>query len=104
EPLFARAGNRRYFVKVLDRRHRDADLLFKAWRYLAFREVEDEAPFATPKQKVEHEALLSLLAERAALHTPTIIGIVPTGPGQAALVEAAVDGIPLDRLPAQRNE
>jgi hypothetical protein len=37
------------FVKTIGRDQRTADWLFKAARFLAFREVEDEAPFATPK-------------------------------------------------------
>jgi undecaprenyl-diphosphatase len=89
-------SGRRLFVKAIDREHRNADLLFKLWRYAAFRHVEDEAPFATPKQEVEHEALLLLLAARAGAHVPRVIAGVQSGSGPALLVLEYVDGRPLD--------
>ena len=86
------------FVKLVGREHRDADWLFKAWRFLAFREVEDEAPFITPKQQVEHEAYLAVLAERAGIRTPPVELTVPAGDGGIVLAERAVPGLSLDRL------
>jgi hypothetical protein len=41
----------RWFVKAVGREERDADLLYKLWRWAAFREVEDETPFATPSRR-----------------------------------------------------
>jgi membrane-associated phospholipid phosphatase len=38
------------FLKWKGRQHRDADWLFRAWRYLMYRHIGDEIPFATPKQ------------------------------------------------------
>lgn len=86
------------FVKVVSREQRDADWLFKAWRFLAFRGTEDEAPFATPKQQVEHEAYLALLAERAGVRTPPLVasGVVE-GDG-AFLAEELVQGHTLDTV------
>lgn len=88
-------NGRPLFVKVVGRQQRDADWLFRAWRYVAFREAGDEPPFATPKQLVEHEAYLSLLAARAGVRTPALVaaGALPDGSG--LLVWGRVSG---DRL------
>jgi glycosyltransferase 2 family protein len=40
-------SGRRLFVKAVDREHRNADMLFKLWRYVVLRHVEDEAPFVS---------------------------------------------------------
>lgn len=87
-------------VKAVGREQRDADLLFKAWRHLAFREVEDEAPFASVKQQVEHEAYLSLLAARAGVRTPAPSTAVPAGDGHVLLVRPYVAGRTLDGMSA----
>jgi uncharacterized membrane protein YbhN (UPF0104 family)/membrane-associated phospholipid phosphatase len=96
-----RAGER-WFVKAVGREQRDADLLYKLWRWAAFREVEDETPFATPKQEVEHEAYLQLLAARAGVRTPAVLTAAPTGDGHVLLVQQHVAGQTLDRLDAAR--
>jgi undecaprenyl-diphosphatase len=93
---------RRLFVKAVGREQRDADLLYKLWRWAAFREVEDETPFATPKQAVEHEAYLGLLAARAGVRTPAVLTVAPTGDGHALLVQRHVAGQTLDRLDTAR--
>ncbi len=92
-PFVVVGGDGDLFVKALDRERRNADLLFKAWRWMAFRQVEDEAPFATPKQAVEHEAYLALLAARAGVRTPAVVATVGLAGGTALLVE--------ERLPAR---
>jgi glycosyltransferase 2 family protein len=89
---------RQLFVKSVGREQRDADLLFKAWRHLVLRRLEDESPFATPKQQVEHEAYLSMVASRAGVLTPTIVATSETGHGTFLLVEELIDGTPLDAL------
>lgn len=100
-PFVVRARDgERWFVKVVGREQRDADLLYKLWRWAAFREVEDETPFATPKQAVEHEAYLQLLAARAGVRTPAVLTAVPTGDGHVLLVQQHVAGETLDRLDA----
>ncbi|MGH9011739.1 MAG: phosphatase PAP2 family protein, partial [Acidimicrobiia bacterium] len=87
-PFFVTAEHgRRLFVKAVGREHRDADLLFKVWRFLFYRQVEDEAPFATPKQQVEHEALMSLLAGRAGARTPAVVTMIGMSGGSALLVQ-----------------
>jgi glycosyltransferase 2 family protein len=77
-------------------------VLYKLWRWAAFREVEDETPFATPKQAVEHEAYIGLLAARAGVRTPAVLTAAPTGDGHALLVLQHVAGETLDRLDAAK--
>jgi glycosyltransferase 2 family protein len=72
----------------------------RLWRWAAFREVEDETPFATPKQAVEHEAYLQLLAARAGVRSPAVLTAAPTGDGHILLVLQHVAGGTLDRLDA----
>jgi membrane-associated phospholipid phosphatase/tRNA A-37 threonylcarbamoyl transferase component Bud32 len=92
-PFFAAGEDgRELFVKVVGREQRDADWLFKAWRWLAYRELEDEAPFATGKQLIEHEAYVSLLAARAGIRTPRIVTTSSMADGSAVLVTERVHG------------
>jgi undecaprenyl-diphosphatase len=64
----------------------------------AFRHVEDEAPFATPKQEVEHEAYVALLAARAGVRTPAVLATVGMAPNTALLVEERLPARSLDAL------
>jgi undecaprenyl-diphosphatase len=97
-PFVVDGGDRNLFVKAVGREQRNADLLFKAWRWLAFRHVEDEAPFATPKQAVEHEAYVALLAARAGVRTPAVLATVGLAPSTALLVEEQLPARGLDTL------
>lgn len=96
-PFVADTAAGRLFVKVVGREQRDADALFKAWRMLAYRQIEDEAPFATPKQQVEHEAYLSLLAARAGVRTPEPVATAAVAGGLVLLAQPMVDGTTLER-------
>ena len=96
-PFFATNDDgRAYFVKAVGREERDADVLFKAWRFLAYRHVEDESPFASPKQQVEHEAYVSLLAERSGARVPTIVTTAETDDRSTLLVQERITGHSLD--------
>lgn len=90
----------RLFVKALGREERNADLLFKLWRFIAVRGVEDETPFVTPKQEVEHEALLLLLAARAGVRVPGTLAAVQLRSRPAVLVLENVEGRALGDLEA----
>lgn len=97
-PFFAELGDGRdVFVKAVGREERDADALFKAWRWLALRGIEDEAPFSSPKQQVEHEAFLALLAERAGVRTPSIVTTTRTVSGAFVLVQQRIHARPLEQ-------
>ena len=80
------------FVKAVGRDQRDADLLFRIGRWLAFREVGDEAPLATAKQQVEHEAYLLLAAARAGARVPALLTTAEADDGVWLLAERRVAG------------
>jgi glycosyltransferase 2 family protein len=104
-PFVVRDGRgERLFVKAVGREQRDADLLYKLWRWAVFREVEDETPFASAKQQAEHEAYLSLLASRAGVRTPEVLTATPAADGQVLLVQQYVAGRTLDRLDAAQAD
>ncbi|MGY1869176.1 MULTISPECIES: lysylphosphatidylglycerol synthase domain-containing protein [Nocardia] len=90
-------GSGELFVKAIGYHERNADLLFKLFRHVVFREVEDESPFATPKQQAEHEAFIALLAARAGVRTPTIEGVGATSGDDAWLAETCIPARDLAR-------
>ncbi|MET7771805.1 lysylphosphatidylglycerol synthase domain-containing protein [Nocardia sp. NPDC005366] len=89
------------FVKVIGYHERNSDLLFKSFRHLVFRELEDESPFATPKQQAEHEAFVALMAYRVGVRTPPIISVGVAENGDAWLAEARIPGRDLGRSVAE---
>ncbi|MBV8950837.1 MAG: flippase-like domain-containing protein [Actinobacteria bacterium] len=92
------ADGRTLFCTTLAREQRDSDALYKLWHFLAYRELEDEEPFATPKRAVEHEAYVMLLAARAGVTTPGLVLTTGMADGGAALVEERVQGRALDTV------
>ncbi|HUF31647.1 MAG TPA: phosphatase PAP2 family protein [Acidimicrobiales bacterium] len=90
----------RLFVKAMGRDQRDADLLFKLWRFVAYRETEDEAPFTTPKRQLEHEAYLTMLAASAGATVPKVVSTGGDEEGVTYLVLEHVDGTVLADLGA----
>ena len=83
---------RELFVKAVGRTQRDADVLYKAWRFLVYRRPVDEFPFLTPKQDVQHETHLSMLAERAGVRTPPVVLDVGAEDGTMLLVQERIRG------------
>ena len=74
------------WVKVIGRDEADAQLLAKAWRFVAYK---DSGPtlFLTRLQQVEHEAYTVLLAHNAGVRVPEVVVAATAGPGAALLVE-----------------
>ena len=64
-------GGGALFVKVFGSDHRDADLLYRAYRGIRLRGVGDTRPAASLFKAVEHEALLAVMAERAGVRCRT---------------------------------
>jgi len=60
------------FIKVLGSDQRDADLLYRAYRFILLREVGDARPAASLIQAVEHQALAAVMAERAGVAVPAV--------------------------------
>ena len=101
-PFYAAAGDGEpLFIKVLGSDQRDADLLYRGWRFIRLREVGDTRPAASLIQAVEHQALAAVMAERAGVAVPAVRQVIKTADGSALLVMERVNGSSLDRTPGQ---
>jgi uncharacterized protein (TIRG00374 family) len=89
------------FIKVLGSDQRDADLLYRAYRFVRLRDIGDTRPAASLIQAVEHQALAAVMAERAGVTVPAVRQVIKTADGSALLAMDRVDGSSLDRIPAQ---
>ena len=102
-PFFAVTDDgRRLFIKALGSDQRDADLLYRAYRFARLRDVGDTRPAASLIQAVEHQALAGTMAERAGVRVPRVDRVIKAADGTALLVTERVDGSSLERLPAGR--
>jgi glycosyltransferase 2 family protein len=101
-PYFADGvGGEHYFVKILGRDERSADLLFRVYRYLRLENVGDERPFSSLKRAVEHEGMSSVWAERAGVRTPVTVACVELDDGSMALVYQMVKGRSIDSVASE---
>ncbi len=87
------------FVKVLGSQERAADLLFRVYRFLRFKNVGDDRPFSSLRRTIEHEALIALLARDVGIRTPRLRGIVDVGADSMLLAYEMIDGSSLDGVP-----
>ncbi len=90
------------FIKVLGSDQRDADLLYRAYRFARLRGIGDTRPAASLIQAVEHQALVAVMAERAGVAVPPVRQVIRSADGSALLAMKRVDGSSLDRGPVQR--
>ncbi len=86
------------FVKVVGKENNVADWLFKLWRKVIYRRLEDETPFFNPKRQLEHEAYISNLALLSGIRTPRALGIFQTLPDRWAHAQVMIDGKSLDKV------
>ena len=102
-PFEAVTGDgRALFVKVFGSDQRDADLLYRAWRGVRLRDVGDTRPAASLLAAVEHEALLSVMAERAGVAVPHVGQVIRAKDGSVLLTMELVAGQSLDHIPDDR--
>ena len=94
-------GDRR-FVKALGRDQRHADLLYRGYRLAWLRGVGDVPPASSLKQSVEHQALVGLVAERAAVRVPHVDRLAEASDGSVLLVMQLIDGRSLQDGPMER--
>lgn len=95
----AMTGNGESFVvEVVRRGQRRAGWAYRARRLLASLEVEDEPSLSSPRHEVDHEAFVTLLAERAGVRTPGVVFAAEMGHGPALLVRRKVEGRRLSSL------
>ena len=80
-----RLGRSRIDVSVYGRDASDAQLLAKTARFVFYR---DSGPTLalTRRQQVEHEAYLTMMAERAGAKVPEVLAAGPAGPARDALL------------------
>jgi undecaprenyl-diphosphatase len=98
-PYFAtRDDGTGLFVKVLGAQNRAADLLFRSYRMLRYKDVGDGRPFSSLRRTVEHEALVALLARDVGIRTPRMRGVVDVGADSMLLAYEVIDGVSLDAL------
>jgi len=90
------------FIKVLGSDQRDADLLYRAYRFIRLRDVGDTRPAASLIQAAEHQALVAVMAARAGVTVPAVRQVIKTADGSAVLAMDLVDGHSLDLIPVQR--
>ncbi|MER7011344.1 lysylphosphatidylglycerol synthase domain-containing protein [Saccharopolyspora sp. NPDC000359] len=87
-------------VKVVRRMSRRAGAWYKVKRLLALLDVQDEPRLSTPHHEVEHEAYVTLLAERAGVRTPPVVLACDVEHAPALLVVRQVAGRRLSQLRA----
>lgn len=92
------AEGTRVVVEVVRRGQRRAGWIYRSRRLLASLEVEDEPGLSSPSHEVDHEAFVSLLAERAGVRTPPVITAAEVGHGPALLVRQRIEGRRLSEL------
>ncbi len=81
----ARLGGDDLDVSVYGRDASDAQLLAKTTRFLLYRDSGPTLTF-TRRQQVEHEAYLTLMAERAGARVADVLAAGPAGPAKDALL------------------
>jgi undecaprenyl-diphosphatase len=86
------------FVKAVGADQRDADLLFKLWRFLAYRNLDDERPFTSAKRQLQVEALVDLLAAKFGLRTPDVVALATLEDGTTLLAFRGLDAKSLDSI------
>lgn len=102
-PYFATTTDgTRLFVKVLGSEERAADLLFRMYRFLRFKNVGDDRPFSSLRRAIEHEALIALLARDVGIRTPRLRAIVDVGSDSMLLAYDMIDGSSLDGVPDEQ--
>jgi membrane-associated phospholipid phosphatase/tRNA A-37 threonylcarbamoyl transferase component Bud32 len=87
------------FVKLIPRERRDADLLYRGWRRLLGRAAPGPV-LSSPREQVQREAYLMLLAARAGVRTPAVIYAGPCDHDAGLLVQRRIQGRSLDQCRA----
>jgi uncharacterized protein (TIRG00374 family) len=91
-----------YFIKVVSQDNYIADWLFKLYRRLIYRRLEDETPFFSPKRQIEHESYVAGLAHARGVNTPLVYGVFKIKEGSYGQVQQGISGVSLDKLNASK--
>lgn len=87
-------------VEIVRRMHRRAGPWYRLRRLLASLDAADEPRLSTTYHEAEHEALVTLFAERAGVCTPSVVSVCETEYGSPLLVCRQVEGRRLNQLAA----
>ncbi len=92
------ADGDRLRVEAVRRMRRRAGAGYRLRRLLASLDVEDEPPLSSAYHETEHEALVTLFAQRAGLRTPPVVLICEADHGTPLLVRRQIEGRRLTEL------
>jgi undecaprenyl-diphosphatase len=102
-PFFADASDgSRLFVKAVGADQRDADLLFKLFRLIAYRNLDDDRPFGSAKRQLQVEALVDLVAAKGGVCTPEVMAIATLENGTTLLAHRGLNAKGLDLVDPER--
>jgi len=90
------------FAKIITAENRIADLMFKLSRAILYKDFEDETPFLTAKQAIEHEAYITMLAKSKGVEVPNIRYVIALNRAFAILAMDQLDGKSLDSVPKKK--
>ena len=103
-PFTAVTAEGRIFIKLLDPEPRDRDWIYRAARFLAFRDVRDEASILDAPARAYREAAMTLLARSGGARVPVVRGIERDGE-RVWIIQNFVPGRDLTRLePAELGD
>ncbi|HKY14147.1 MAG TPA: lysylphosphatidylglycerol synthase transmembrane domain-containing protein [Microthrixaceae bacterium] len=89
-------GGGRVFVRVHGDVERSADLLYRAYRAVRFKNLGLRSPFMSVRRDAEHEALASYAARDAGVRSPRLRAIAAIGNGDVVLAYDEIDGRAVD--------
>lgn len=95
------ADGERLQMKVVRRLNRSAGPAYKLRRLLASVQVENEPALSTPRHEVDHEAYITLLAQRAGVGTLPVVLAGEMEHGPPFLIRRQIDGRTLATMPAE---
>ncbi len=85
-------------VRVIGRDESDGQAMSRFWRFVVYKDAGPQLYF-NRQHDVEHEAYTMLLAERAGVRVPAVVGAGKAGPGAALIVSRPPSGTPLSDAP-----
>ena len=89
---------RAFFIKVLGRDERSADLMFRLYRFLRFKDIGDRGLFPSLQRQVEHEAFAALYTNDGGVLTPRLVVTANIGEEGFLLAYERTAGDSLDRV------
>jgi glycosyltransferase 2 family protein len=84
------------FMKILSPDNRDKNLLFRLYRFLRFKGVDDRGAFVSLQRLIEHEALVALYVNDGGIRTPRLLTVTDVGDDGFLLAYQRIKGDSLD--------